>query len=57
MGAHQSSVIIRFTILWPSGYYCVICRHSRFLTPGVPIVWKNTSDGNRSPFAAAFASV
>jgi hypothetical protein len=56
MGAHQSSVIIRFRILQPSGS-CVICRSSGFLTVSVPIVWKNTSDGNGSPFTVAFASM
>jgi hypothetical protein len=56
MRALQSSVIIRFTILWPLGSF-VICRPSRFLTAGVPIVWKNTTKGMGSPFAAALASM
>jgi hypothetical protein len=54
IGARQSSVIIRFMIRRPSSS-CVICRPSRFLTAGVPIMWKNTSDGKGSPFAAALA--
>jgi hypothetical protein len=56
MGARQSWVIIRFTILRLSRF-CVICRPSMFLIASVPIVWKNTSDGNESPFAAAFANM
>jgi hypothetical protein len=56
MGARQSLIIIRCTILRLSGS-CVIYRPSRFLTTGVPIVWKNTSDGSGSPFAATFANM
>jgi hypothetical protein len=56
MGAHQSSTIIRFTIWCPSTS-CVICRPSGFLTVGMPTMWKNTSDGKGSPFAAALASM
>jgi hypothetical protein len=52
----QSSIIIRFTILRPSNS-CVIYRPLGFLTAGVPIVCKNTSDSNGSPFADAFASM
>jgi hypothetical protein len=40
IGARQSSVIIRFTIMWPSGS-SVICRPSGFLTTGVMIMWNN----------------
>jgi hypothetical protein len=56
MGALQSSVIIRLTILWPSRS-SMICRPLELLTASVPIVWKNTSDGRGSPFAAALASM
>jgi hypothetical protein len=35
----------------------MICRPLGFLTAGVPIMWKNTSDGRGSPFTAAFASM
>jgi hypothetical protein len=51
-----SSVIIICMILRSSGSG-VICRPSGFLTAGVPIVWKNTSDGRGSPFATAFANM
>jgi hypothetical protein len=56
IGARQSLVIIRFTIRLPSRS-CVIYRPSGFLTAGVPIMWKNTSDGKGSPFAAALANM
>jgi hypothetical protein len=56
MGARQSSVIIRCTILRPLGF-CVICSPSGFLTAGVAIVWKDTSDGSGSPFVVAFANM
>jgi hypothetical protein len=55
MGALQSSVVIKFTIIWPSRSL-VILRPSGFLTTGVPIVWKNTFEGMGSPFVVAFAS-
>jgi hypothetical protein len=56
MGALQSLVIIRFTILWSSGS-SVIWRPSGFLTTGVPIVWKNTSKVIGSLLDTAFANM
>jgi hypothetical protein len=53
IGARQCLVIIRLTI-WRPSRSCVIYRPSGFLIAGVPIVWKNTSDGKGSPLAACW---